>query len=293
MGTAEVVGFGGKSPAEVLEVLSAAVTEKAIASIVPKRSQNIELDLLNAPYRTFLSNTDSSSSQKNLIIYCLPSTVTEYMTFGSESSAIRSSILSGSGDVVAVFDTASSSFAGGDAKSILSALSGDNAEASAALASAALASLSKLDGLAASQLSPAGRNDIVIIVGSGGREHALAVAVARSPLVSQVVCCPGNGGTAVEGGKISNAEGVNGKQDNDTVLALVKRLGAHMVVVGPEAPLVDGLVNVLKEECPDVRAFGPTKEAAILEASKIQKEATALKNDTEICANNNAKNRVQ
>mmetsp|Transcript_10993 Transcript_10993/g.16194 ORF Transcript_10993/g.16194 Transcript_10993/m.16194 type:complete len:1139 (+) Transcript_10993:149-3565(+) len=268
MGTAEVVGFGGKSPGEVLEVLSAAVTEKAIASIVPKRSQNIELDLLNAPYRTFLSNTDSSSSKKNLIIYCLPSTVTEYMTFGSESSAIRSSILSGSGDVVAVFDTASSSFVGGDAKSILSALSGDNAEASAALASAALASLSKLDGLAASQLSPAGRNDIVIIVGSGGREHALAVAVARSPLVSQVVCCPGNGGTAVEGGKISNAEGVNGKQDNDTVLALVKRLGAHMVVVGPEAPLVDGLVNVLKEECPDVRAFGPTKEAAILEASK-------------------------
>jgi phosphoribosylamine-glycine ligase len=89
-------------------------------------------------------------------------------------------------------------------------------------------------------------------------------------LVGQVVCCPGNGGTALEGGKISNAEGVNGKQDNDTVIALVKKLDAQMVVVGPEAPLVDGLVDELAKACPNVQVFGPTKAAAELEASKVR-----------------------
>ena len=109
-----------------------------------------------------------------------------------------------------------------------------------------------------------------LLLGCGGREHALAVALAKSPLVGSVICCPGNGGTAVEGGKISNASDVNGKQDNATVFALVKRVGAAMVVVGPEAPLVDGLVDEMAVAFPDVRVFGPTKAAAELEASKVR-----------------------
>jgi phosphoribosylamine--glycine ligase/phosphoribosylformylglycinamidine cyclo-ligase len=125
--------------------------------------------------------------------------------------------------------------------------------------------VSELDQLAAAQLGPTKRQDVVIVVGAGGREHALAVALAKSPLVKQVVCVPGNGGTAVEGGKIRNVES---EQDNASVIALTKRLGAAMVVVGPEAPLVAGLVDELAKECPQVLAFGPTQAAAELEASK-------------------------
>ena len=81
------------------------------------------------------------------------------------------------------------------------------------------------------------QSDTVVLIGSGGREHALAVALAQSPLVKEVIVCPGNGGTQAEGGKISNAVDSNGnlisKQDNDTVLELVKRVNAKMVVVGP------------------------------------------------------------
>ena len=105
------------------------------------------------------------------------------------------------------------------------------------------------------------------MVGSGGREHAIAVALAKSPLVDAVICCPGNGGTQQEGGKITN-KGAN--QDNETVIRLVKETSASMVVVGPEGPLVDGLVDELALQCPAVRAFGPTKVAAQLEASKVR-----------------------
>ena len=218
--------------------------------------------------------------------------MTEYLSFGgTEASAVRSAILSGN-SVVAVYDPATSSFLGGSAETVLASLGGapggGNSDelhvhgveaARGALASAALAALSKLDQEAADQLDPASstkRKDVVIVVGSGGREHALAVALAKSPLVADVICCPGNGGTAVEGGKIRNAEGVNGKQDNATVISLVKRVGAHMVVVGPEAPLVDGLVDELANECPGVRAFGPTKAGAMLEASKVRQKHTIL-----------------
>jgi len=66
---------------------------------------------------------------------------------------------------------------------------------------------SKLDMQAANQLSSTGRRDIVIVVGGGGREHALACAIAKSPQVSKVICAPGNGGTAVEGGKVRPKKG--------------------------------------------------------------------------------------
>ena len=180
---------------------------------------------------------------------------------------MRTAIFSSSA-VVVVFDVKTDSFVGGAIDDILSALS-DDCDKKEILAAAAIQALSSLDVLASSQLAGSKKqSDTVIVVGAGGREHALAIALARSPLVGKVICCPGNGGTAVEGGKISNAEGVNGKQDNTTVIELTKRVNADMVVVGPEQPLVDGIVDEMAVACPDVRVFGPTKAGAELEASK-------------------------
>ena len=218
---------------------------------------------MKAPYRTFSAGNDDTSG--DLIVYCLPSSVSEYLRFGSEANTVRSAILSSTA-TVAIFDTKTDDFVGGSIDDIVAA-SNDNGKKDA-LASAAIQSLSSLDVLASSQFGSKKQSDTVIVVGSGGREHALAVALARSPLVGKVICCPGNGGTAVEGGKVTNAEGVNGKQDNDTVIALTKRVNADMVVVGPEQPLVDGIVDAMAVVCPDVRVFGPSKAAAELEASK-------------------------
>lgn len=236
---------------------------KSSSNITSVRSQNIQSALLKAPYRTFSAGNDETAG--DLIVYCLPSSVSEYLRFGSEANTVRSAILSSTA-TVAIFDTKADDFVGGSIDDIVAASNDDGKKD--ALASAAIQSLSSLDVLASSQFGSKKQSDTVIVVGSGGREHALAVALARSPLVGKVICCPGNGGTAVEGGKVTNAEGVNGKQDNDTVIALTKRVNADMVVVGPEQPLVDGIVDAMAVACPDVRVFGPSKAAAELEASK-------------------------
>lgn len=250
----------------MLETLSKSLFNGLVSEIKSVRSQCMTLELLGEPYRTFSQGHDRASKAE-LLIYCLPTSVSEYLAFGSEANDVRSAILSSSA-VVTVYDAKSDSFVGGTKDDIISALGGDN-EKKDALASASLGAFSCIDELASSQLAgPKKQSDIVIVVGSGGREHALAVAIARSPLVGKVICCPGNGGTAVEGGKISNADGVNGKQDNDTVIELTKRVGAKMVVVGPEQPLVDGIVDALAIACPNVRVFGPSKAGAELEASK-------------------------
>jgi hypothetical protein len=246
-----------------LELLTKAVRENGIKTIVPKRSQGIEAALSKAPYRLFLQNEGPvSSNQKNLLVYCKPTSVTEYLAANAEASFVRSAILNEARTtVVAIFDPQTSAFCGQDG--VLAAM----ASTSSTLCAASLDALTQLDQWAAAQLCGQ-RQDVVIVVGSGGREHALAVALAKSPLVAQVVCCPGNGGTAVEGGKITNAPG---GQDNATVMALATNVGAHMVVVGPEGPLVDGLVDELAVACPSVKVFGPTKAAAELEASKVWK----------------------
>jgi hypothetical protein len=250
--------------------LSKASSECGIPEIIPDRSQAIPLALLQAPYRTFLSNSGNDkvdSSTLSLLLYCLPTTETEYVKFSSEAQSVRSKILSGdSSTVVAAYDVATNSIVGGSVQDVLTAVSGDS-EKQASLAAGSLEALAGLDTNAISQVvGPSKRKDVVIVVGSGGREHALAVALAQSPLVSKVLCCPGNGGTASEGNpKIENC-GAN--QNNDTVIELVKEVGPRMVVVGPEAPLVAGLVDELEVQCPDVLCFGPTKAAAELEASK-------------------------
>ncbi|MCC8364401.1 phosphoribosylamine--glycine ligase [Lysobacter sp. A6] len=103
----------------------------------------------------------------------------------------------------------------------------------------------------------------ILVIGSGGREHALAWKIAQSPRVSEVIVAPGNAGTATEA-KCRNA-GVDAK-DIDGLLALVEREGVTLTVVGPEQPLVLGVVDRFRAA--GHRIFGPTAAAAQLEGSK-------------------------
>jgi len=105
----------------------------------------------------------------------------------------------------------------------------------------------------------------VLVIGGGGREHAIAVSLAKSEQVGQVLVCPGNGGTGSAGGKISNLTSVSA-DDKDNILSYARQEGIALVVVGPEKPLCDGLVDVL--EAGGVPCFGPSQRASMLEASK-------------------------
>ena len=101
----------------------------------------------------------------------------------------------------------------------------------------------------------------VLVFGSGGREHALAWALAKSARVTEVVCAPGNGGMA----QVARLEPVV-LSDVDSMVNLALREQPGMVVVGPELPLALGVVDALRER--GVRVFGPTQAAAMLETSK-------------------------
>jgi len=103
----------------------------------------------------------------------------------------------------------------------------------------------------------------VLVVGGGGREHALAWKLAQSPRVSRVLVAPGNAGTAVEP-KCENV--AVSATDIDGLLALAERAGVAFTVVGPEAPLVAGIVDAFRTG--GQRIFGPTANAAQLEGSK-------------------------
>jgi phosphoribosylamine--glycine ligase len=101
----------------------------------------------------------------------------------------------------------------------------------------------------------------LLLIGSGGREHALAWKLARSPLCRRLLVAPGNPGTASHGTNLSLDV-----SDHAAVIAACRREGVDLVVVGPEAPLVAGLVDALAEA--GIRAFGPSAAAAQLEGSK-------------------------
>ena len=103
----------------------------------------------------------------------------------------------------------------------------------------------------------------VLVIGNGGREHALAWKLAQSPRVGEVLVAPGNAGTATEG-KCRNV--AVKATDIDGLLALVEREGVSVTVVGPEAPLVRGVVDAFRAA--GHRIFGPTAAAAQLEGSK-------------------------
>ena len=103
-----------------------------------------------------------------------------------------------------------------------------------------------------------------MVLGGGGREHALCYALNRSPSCSAVLCHPGNAGIAQSGDAtcISDLDITS----SNAVLSFCRERGVGMVVVGPEAPLVAGLVNDLVKA--GVPTFGPSSEAAALEGSK-------------------------
>ena len=103
----------------------------------------------------------------------------------------------------------------------------------------------------------------VLVIGSGGREHALAWKLAQSPRISRVFVAPGNAGTAHEP-KCTNLDVAAG--DIDGLLDVVAREGISLTVVGPEGPLVAGIVDRFRAE--NHRVFGPTAAAARLEGSK-------------------------
>jgi len=103
----------------------------------------------------------------------------------------------------------------------------------------------------------------ILVIGSGGREHALAWKLAQSPRVSEVIVAPGNAGTATEGKCRNVAVKVN---DLDGLLRLARDEQVALTVVGPEVPLVAGVVDRFRDA--GLRIFGPTAAAAQLEGSK-------------------------
>ena len=103
----------------------------------------------------------------------------------------------------------------------------------------------------------------VLVIGSGGREHALAWKLAQSPRVDEVIVAPGNAGTATEAKCRNVAVKLN---DIEGLLALVQAEGVELTVVGPEVPLVAGVVDRFR--LAGRRIFGPTAAAAQLEGSK-------------------------
>jgi len=101
----------------------------------------------------------------------------------------------------------------------------------------------------------------VLIVGSGAREHALAWKVAQSPLVDQVYCAPGNGGTLEVGTNVAI-----GAEDSETLADFAAAEGIDLTIVGPEVPLVLGIADVFRRR--GLRLFGPSGAAAVIEGEK-------------------------
>ena len=94
----------------------------------------------------------------------------------------------------------------------------------------------------------------ILIIGSGGREHALAWAFKQNPKCQELFCIPGNAGIA----KIAKCKSIN-TLDNDAILEFCKENEVNFVMIGPEGPLANGLVDRLVEN--DILAVGPKKKS--------------------------------
>lgn len=101
----------------------------------------------------------------------------------------------------------------------------------------------------------------ILIIGSGGREHALAWKIAKSPKVRKIYCAPGNAGIAQAAECVAIDSG-----DIPELLAFARKKAVDLTLVGPEAPLADGIVNEFEKA--GLKIFGPTKKAAEIESSK-------------------------
>src|SRR5262249_45202771 len=102
----------------------------------------------------------------------------------------------------------------------------------------------------------------VLLVGKGGRGHALAWKLRQSPRVQDIFCAPGNAGTAEEGINVPIEAG-----DIDGLVRFAKKDAIDLTVIGPEEPLAQGIVDAFQTE--GLKVFGPTKAAARIEASKV------------------------
>src|SRR6266540_4413666 len=102
----------------------------------------------------------------------------------------------------------------------------------------------------------------ILVIGSGGREHALAWKLRQSPHAERIFCAPGNAGTAEIAENVAIAA-----TDFDALVRFAKENRVDLTVVGPDDPLAAGIVDLFAAE--KLRAFGPTKSAARIEASKI------------------------
>ena len=101
----------------------------------------------------------------------------------------------------------------------------------------------------------------VLIVGSGGREHAIATSVSKSPKVDKIYCAPGNAGI----GQIAECVAI-GAMEFDKLVAFAVEQQIDLTIIGMDDPLVGGVVDVF--EAAGLRVFGPRKNAAVLEGSK-------------------------
>ena len=101
----------------------------------------------------------------------------------------------------------------------------------------------------------------VLVIGTGGREHALALSLSRDPAVEEVHAAPGNPGIAA----VATLHEVD-QLDGDAVATLAEKVGADLVVIGPEAPLVAGVADAVRDR--GISCFGPSQDAAELEGSK-------------------------
>jgi phosphoribosylamine---glycine ligase len=112
----------------------------------------------------------------------------------------------------------------------------------------------------------------ILVVGSGGREHAIAWKLLQSPKVTQVLCVPGNGGTA----KLDRCQNLSFRIDDFAgITRLIETNGVRMVVVGPEMPLAKGIVDHLQEK--RIPVFGPVQAGARIESSKSWAKEMMLK----------------
>jgi phosphoribosylamine--glycine ligase len=107
----------------------------------------------------------------------------------------------------------------------------------------------------------------VLLVGNGGREHALAWKLLQSPLVEHIYVVPGNGGTATLSPRVSNISTVK-DTDFPALIAFAQSKNVNLLVPGPEAPLVAGIVDYFAQHAAHIKAFGPSGAAARMEGSK-------------------------